>query len=360
VDDIRIFIKECKSLAQGGLETSIIAFDEKAYKDVKDGVTRIVLCVPVKNRLQRMLKRAQYIYRNAIAVNAEVYHFHDPEIFWLAIPLKWHGKKIVYDLHEDLPDQIMSKPYLSKFNRRVLRWLAVIYEYCLLPKADLVITATPFIRKRKLRFNKKTYCVSNYPIQSEFNIERLRTAIHTAERSVCYTGALSSIRGVSVLLESVLNFNDDWLLHLAGPITDNHIKTKLEAALKVTDRIIYWGILPRAELKSIFERSSAGIVTFLPEPNHINAVPNKMYEYMSSGLPIICSSFKDWDEMVTDYQIGITVDPANAQDIRNKINFIFANPVIASSWGENGAEAVRKKFNWQTESQKLVELYLNI
>ncbi len=80
VEDVRIFHKECVSLAKHGFDVTLVACGEPAYKQNKNGVNVVSLDVPVKNRFERMTKRTRAVYKKALEVDADIYHFHDPEL----------------------------------------------------------------------------------------------------------------------------------------------------------------------------------------------------------------------------------------------------------------------------------------
>lgn len=357
--DVRIYLKELRSLAKPSLKldcTLIVADGEDS--EYTDNISTISIGRP-SNSVKRIFFYPLKMLRKALKVNAEIYHIHDPELFWIVLPLKIRKKKVVLDLHEDLPSQILSKHYLNRFNKYIISKAASLYEYLLFPSANAIVTATPYIAKINNKLNLNVVCVCNYPIQTEFNNNRSYNDAQL-EKSVCYTGGITSIRGVDVLIDCVLESKENWVLHLAGPINEEFMRVKLDNALKNTNRIKYWGNVSREVLSTIFAQSSAGFVTFLPVPNHINAIPNKMFEYMSSGLPIICSNFEEWNEIINGNQVGMTVDPKSKEEIIKSVNFILDNPTIARAWGENGIEAIKNKFNWETESLKLIELYNNL
>jgi len=108
------------------------------------------------------------------------------------------------------------------------------------------------------------------------------------------------------------------------------------------------------------KNSKIGIVTFHPEPNHLFSSPVKMFEYMSAGIPVIVSNFPLWKEIVEGNNCGICVDPLNPEEIANAIKYIFENPAEAKKMGENGKTAVLEKYNWEKESEKLIEVYTRL
>jgi glycosyltransferase involved in cell wall biosynthesis len=95
-------------------------------------------------------------------------------------------------------------------------------------------------------------------------------------------------------------------------------------------------------------------------PNHDDSQPNKLFEYMAAGLPVIASNFALWKEIVEKNQCGICVNPLNPQEIATAINWMLQNPAGANLMGKNGQNAVLEKYNWETESQKLIKFYKEI
>src|SRR5699024_5675642 len=142
-------------------------------------------------------------------------------------------------------------------------------------------------------------------------------------------------------------------LSIAGPISPKLSKDELLNRKQIK----YKGEISRLEVMKLLNTSLAGLVLFLPEPNHINSQPNKMFEYMSSGLCVIASDFPLWKEIIEGHNCGICVDPTNVDSIAVAIQWVLDNPDKASEMGENGRKAVEEKYNWETESKKLIELY---
>jgi glycosyltransferase involved in cell wall biosynthesis len=103
--------------------------------------------------------------------------------------------------------------------------------------------------------------------------------------------------------------------------------------------------------------AAVGMICYLPEPNHTQAYPNKLFEYMAAGLPVIASDFPLWRQIVTEADCGICVDPTDSDQIANAITELMSNPARRLEMGRNGIRAVLSLYNWSTEEQKLIGLY---
>jgi glycosyltransferase involved in cell wall biosynthesis len=104
-------------------------------------------------------------------------------------------------------------------------------------------------------------------------------------------------------------------------------------------------------------RTRAGIVTFHPVPNHTESQPNKLFEYMAAGLPVIASDFPRWRGIVEGHECGLVVDPKDPDRIAEAMQWILAHPVEAETMGDRGRQAVKRQYNWDLESGKLLKVY---
>lgn len=345
--DTRIFYKECKTLLKAGYEVYLVASHDK--DEQKEGVN-IVSLPQAKNRFERMVKKTRLAYKKALEIDAQIYHFHDPELIPVGLLLEWRGKKVIYDVHEDVPKQILSKTYLPKFIRPLLSKLIEKIEYLASKKFDYIITATPFIKDRFLKNNVNTIDVQNMPILEEF-ID-IQHNWSYKEKAVCYVGGITKIRGIFEMLDAI-KLLPEINLYLAGPLEyQNFIDD-----IKKSENTKFLGFLNRQELKQLFYNCICGLVLFHPEKNHINSQPNKLFEYMSAGLPVIASNFQSWKNIVESNNCGICVDPLNPKDIAEAIKYLVDNPDIARKMGENGRKAVLEKYNWENEAKKLLNVY---
>jgi glycosyltransferase involved in cell wall biosynthesis len=351
--DTRIFIKICKSLVLNGYNVSLVVADGKG-DEVKDGVSIFDVDATTGGRLSRMTKTTLRVFEKAKELDGDIYHVHDPELIPTGLRLKKLGKKVIFDAHEDLPKQILSKPYLNKVSKRILTKIFAWYEYWSLPKFDYLIAATPFIRDKLLKINPNTVDINNFPLLNELGI----LSWTHKENAVAYIGGISEIRGIKEVISS-LSFTQNMRLNLAGSFSENIFEEKIKQH-ENWSKVNKLGFLSRQQVSEVLGKSHAGIVTFLPEPNHINAQPNKMFEYMSAGLPVIASNFLLWREIIEGNQCGICVDPRNPKAIGDAMQYLFDNPQKAEQMGKNGRKAVEQKYNWSMEEKKLLTLYKNL
>jgi len=349
--DTRIFYKMCVSLVNYGYDVSLVVAEGKG-SEVKDGVSIEDVGATIGGRLSRMTKTVRRVYEKARELDADIYHLHDPELIPAGIKLKNLGKKVIFDAHEDLPKQLLGKPYLNKFVKIVLSRLLKWFERFTCLKFDAIIAATPFIRDKFLKINPNTVDINNFPFLDELvNSDNWVQK----ENEIAYVGEITKIRGIEELV-SALQYTDGIRLNLAGRFSEKAVAEKVKN-YPLWFKVNELGFLNRKQVNGVLSRSRVGLVTFLPAPNHFDAQPNKMFEYMSAGLPIITSNFPLWREIVEGNKCGICVDPLDPKMIGEAIQHIVYHPLEAEKMGKNGRQAVEKKYNWTIEEQKLFKLY---
>lgn len=353
--DVRVFLKECRSLAKYGYQVSLVVADGRG-DEIKDDVS-IFDVGAAQSRLDRIFKITQEVFEKAKILDADVYHLHDPELIPIGNKLKRLGKRIIFDAHEDLPKQLLSKPYLNLPARWLLSRFFSIYEAWACKYFDAIVTATPFIRDKFLAINLNTKDINNFPILGE--LASATNSWSQKHNEICYVGGITSIRGIKEVVHAMEQLNSSARLQLGGRFAEKDLESYVKSCpgWQYVDEL---GFLSRADVKQILTRSVAGLVTFLPLPNHVDAQPNKMFEYMSAGLPVIASNFPLWREIIEGNDCGICVDPSSSRSIAEAIDFLVANPVRARQMGENGQRAVYEHYNWSIEEKKLLHLYKDL
>jgi glycosyltransferase involved in cell wall biosynthesis len=349
--DVRIFHKQCRSIAAHGYGVTLVVQDGKGDEN-SDGVSIIDLGFPPSGRVWRIVLSPWRAYRLLRKMPADIIHFHDPELMLAGFLLKKGKHHVIYDAHEDVPRDILSKYWIPAGLRKVLSFLFEKLENTIARRLDAVVGATPFIAKRFQSINPKSIVVNNFPIQEEFQPGNEGRPF---SRTVCYIGGITRVRGINELVEA-LGILHDVTLIMCGPFESKAYEEELMASAgwKYVD---YRGIVGRDEVREIMACSALGVVTYLPGPNHTDSQPNKMFEYMAAGLPLLASDFPFWRQIVEEAQCGVCVDPGSPAEIAKAIAGLLSDEAMCRAKGRAGRRAIENRFNWMNESKKLLKLY---
>lgn len=348
--DVRIFHKQCKSLTKN-YDVHFIVADGQG-DEVKDGINIHDVGLRQKSRLKRARIDSKKAYNCALEVNAELYHFHDPELIPIGLKLKKKAKKVVYDAHEDLPRQIKHKPYLNSYLKTILSVIAEWKENNAAKKFDYISVATEFIRKRFEKINPNSIDINNFPIWGELEKP---VQWQDKQQAICYVGSITAIRGIREIIEALGQTSDIELL-LGGSFNQESLEQEMKAH-SAWKKVQFFGFIHRDKVKEVMNNSIAGMVTLHPTVNYKDALPVKLFEYMMAGIPVISSNILLWQKIVDDSKCGICVDPMNPKEIAEAIEYIKLHPAEAEQMGKNGQQAVKEKYNWKTEEAKLLKVY---
>lgn len=352
--DTRIFHKQCKTFVDNGDTVYLIVADGNG-DELLSGVNIIDVGRP-GGRVKRIFQTTKKVLQQALLLDCDVYQLHDPELIPIGLKLKRLGKRVVFDSHEDVPKQLMSKPYLNRLTRWILSMSFSFYERLACRKLDGVLTATPTIREKFKHINCNVLDVNNFPLVGELNAH---VPWGGKSKEVCYVGGITHIRGICEVIRSLSLTKSKTRLNLVGSFSEKNLQEKVQAydGWKFVD---VHGQVNREGVRDVLGASVAGLVTFHPMPNHVDAQPNKMFEYMSAGIPVIASDFPMWRDIIEGSDCGLCVDPMNPQEIAEAIDFLVDNPSVAAEKGRNGHIAVMERYNWDIEAKKLLNFYAQL
>lgn len=356
-NDIRIFTKECRSLVAAGYDVTLLCLDD-LEPEVADGVKIIALNLKTTSRLDRIYKVRKVMYKEALNIDADVYHFHDPELLPVGIMLKRHGKKVIYDAHEDVPRDILDKDWIPKFLRGIIGTCFEIYEDYAAKKFDAVITVSPHIVERFEKLNHNTQLVPNFPIISTDNY---KTSNREPDNAICFAGGISAQWMHENTIKALEGTNSTKYL-LAGPGDAEYLQ-KL-SQLKGWANVEYMGVVPHKEVSLIYNQAVAGVALngYLANVGYrIGSLGNtKLFEYMLAGLPVICTDYILWNKIVEGNNCGICINPYDIEAITWAINYLVSNPEIAGEMGKNGQRAVETEYNWRVAEKNLLSIYQSL
>jgi glycosyltransferase involved in cell wall biosynthesis len=347
--DTRIFHKECKTLAQDGYEVVLIVPHKR--DETVEGV-RIRKIPKPRNRLVRVTKTAWQIYQAALEEDADLYHFHDPELIPIALRLQKLNRPIIYDVHEDYATSIRSKSYLPDALRLPLIWFFHRLETYASDRFELVLAERYYAD----RFSRGTV-ILNLPIFTHF--ANIPTEAPTP--NLLYTGLVAPLRGAFIYAGIVARMHDVHV-HVVGRCGDKLAEEMLTAAGDGRSRLHLDGIgfhVPYSRILGYYRKGGwlAGLGIFPPDPHYMKKEPTKFFEYMGAGIPIICSDFPVWRSLVESTGCGLLVDPESQESIQDAVMYLKNHPEDARAMGCRGRKAFKTRFNWESQGQTLLDLY---
>ena len=356
--DIRIATKQCRTLQAAGLgQVTLIVADGK--KDAQQEDLQVYdVGRPGWGRLGRIICGGWRMWRAVRRLRPSVVHFHDPELIWVGLLLKLSGCKVMYDIHEDLPLQIMSKHWVPWMLRKPLAWFVRILEGFSAHIFDALVPATPSIARR---FDaRKAVLVQNHPLSREF-VPKSDILAQNRPQAFAYTGGISRIRGALEMVQAMDYFSTDCgvRLELAGVFDPPVLQEEVQAR-PGWKKVRWHGWIDRKQLAHLLSTVRAGLLLFHPVQNHLRAQPNKMFEYMAAGLPVIASDFPLWREIIDHAGCGLLVDPLQPRAIAEAMQWILDHPEQAQDMGRRGRKAVETSYTWEREGEKLVRLYADL
>jgi len=353
--DVRIFEKECRSLAGNEYEVVLIAGSHQRVE--VDGV-RIKAIPPSGNRLLRMTKGAYSMYRAALDEQADLYHIHDPELIPWGVLLRRKGHKVVFDMHEDLSGVMLTKNWLFPPLRRIVSWMTDVLGRFFLSDFPTIFAEESYAERYPWITLSET--VLNMPRKELLSLAtRKRNRVPT----IAYIGRVSPQRGSLVTLEAMSllqeqGFHVRWLC--IGPSDSAHRRTLVRLAEEKQLDVQLLGYLQPYKAWSLIRSSHLGIAILHPTPNYYQSYPTKMFEYMALGLPVVASNFPLYRQVIDNCHCGLTANPLNPEEVANAISTILKDPEKGRRMGDCGRRAVKKMYSWEHEFRKLVEFYQEI
>lgn len=355
-DDVRIFLKECRSLVRSGYEVLELTTDPG--DSYSDGV-QIIGVGRNRGRFHRMTANALAIGRKAIQLKADVYHIHDPELLPLALLLRLLRRQVIYDIHEDLPRTVLYKHYIPVVFRAGLMSIVQSLENLAARGMTGLIAATPAIAERFRKVNPRTEVVNNFPDTNEL-VPATGRPWSERRPSVTYIGGIAEERGIREILAAMGTVRaPEAKLELAGWFADPLLQPEI---INRPDwqNVVWRGLLNRDGIADLLGNVRAGLTVLHPQPNFLTSQPVKMFEYMSAGIPVIASDFPLWRNLIESTGCGLLVDSLDPKSIADAISYILTHDEEAEEMGRRGRAAVEQQFNWLVEERKLLAFYNSI
>jgi glycosyltransferase involved in cell wall biosynthesis len=334
---------------------NIYRLQERDYneKGLKSFLVRMIFFFA---RVFFLVLAMQFRYRYRIV------HIHNPPDFLVfsALVQKILGAKIIFDMHENLPEF-----YCAKFNKNPGTYLVkvlLVFEKMATNFADFTIVAHDLLRERVIKRDgiteKNCVALLNYPPKTFF--KPLIQKRDEEEFRIIYPGTISYQHGVDIAIKAMAIVKEECKLvklDIYGGSRDQMYYqelTRLTDDLTLNGIVSFHGIVPFEEIRNILAEGSIGVV---PKRGGIfgsEAFSTKILEFMAVGIPVIVSKTKI-DEYYFDSSMVMFFEPENHIDLAKCILELYRNAEKRQRLTNKGREFIEKN-NWEIKSQ----MYLDI
>lgn len=352
-DDARIFKRTCMHLSHQGHQVSYIATSNK--KEQIEGID----FYPIKPRegWRRRLFGSRQAYKIASHLNADFYHFHDPDLIPWMFFLRLKGKKVIYDIHENFYEKF------HHFSFPIKQILILFYSIYELPLRAFtgVVAVSESLRQLYIKRTHQSIVVMNVPPKSALpnpsNIEKAKTPlIYISGQQTAKRNCTQMVEALPIIKASIPNVK----LQLVGKFVPESYKETLVNIAKdlgVENSLILEGMIPWEENFKRTAKATLGVVFYEDNPNNRVGIPNRIFEYMACGLPILAENFPELKRIVNNANCGLLVDSSKPDEIANAAIKLLSDQEKSLVMGSNGREATRTQYNFEVEIKKLQNFY---
>ncbi|MEL6652163.1 MAG: glycosyltransferase [Bacteroidota bacterium] len=260
---------------------------------------------------------------------------------------KLRSKSLVYDSHEYFTEvpELIDRPR----TRAIWLWL----ERRLFPRLPKVYTVNPSIANiYQKTYGNKVSVIRNLPFGRLFPLQ-------AASRNVLiYQGAINLGRGIDLMIEAMQHLPEAELWIVGKGDVLEKMKA-LADSLSLGERVKFWGFVALEHLPAITAQARIGLS--LEEDRGANyrfASPNKVYDYIQAGLPVLVSDLPEMRALVESYEVGAVLPFAQRQAGRlaDLLRAMLTDEVALNTWRER-CRVAAKELNWEAEKEKLQEIY---
>ncbi|GKZ14585.1 glycosyltransferase family 4 protein [Haladaptatus sp. T7] len=356
--DTRIFHKQARTLVDAGYEVELLCHHDE--DTTKDGI-RITTLGTVDSRVERWSHLVK-IYQMAIEADADVYHFHDPELLTVGILLSLRtDSKVVYDVHEDYADAIRVREWIPDEIKPVLARGFPQVQSQLARAMDSIVTADlPTANQFVNRGHDSVVTVRNFPRLENIEFGEV-DGENDSEYTLSYVGGLDSERGLQRMLKLTHKLRQrdiDVTLRLIGPFQNDDVERKAKSYIRRHDlesAVELLGYVDYEDMFAYLYQSDLGLV-LVDTARFERNVPTKMFEYMYAELPVVATKSGSTERYLdSDYSIFVS-ESLRESDV-DAVTELLRDEEKRSEMGDAGRQRVVDEYCWEEEKANLVELY---
>lgn len=361
--------RAARALAGEGWEVVLVAIKDDETPAFEDRGDYVVKRVTLKARklpkwpLVRVLRHVEAVARTfaqAYRERADVYNPRDAEpllVTWLAARLR--RARLVYDSDELCLDR--NKPVTRK---RWWRFAMFRYERFFCRHADAIVTTD--IGRAEIIAERYDVplpiVVLNVPeklAEVEPDEEFRSAALRGRARLLIYQGVVIENRGIPEMIEA-MRFIDDCALAIVGYGHRLDEYREFLVTSRLADRVTFFDAVPFDRMMRYTAAADIGMIPLIAKClSYRYAAPNKLFEYMMVGLPVVVSDLPEMARVVNENRIGTLItEPIDPVSIADAVERLLENGSDKlASMGVRAREAVLERYNWEIERERFLGVY---
>ena len=296
---------------------------------------------------------------------ADVVHVHDLPLARIGNLLKEKcGLGFVLDLHENWPDFLEVSQHTKSLAGKLLsssgQWRK--YENESVGQADRVITVVAEMKDRLVQNRApeaKIIILENTPPVSSVT-ESIPGESEVF--NVVYVGGVTQHRGLQFVIRGLALLEKDlkWHFNVAG---DGRYLAELKALtvrLGIGTNVTFKGKVAKTEAESLISRSDLAVLPHIRSVQSDNSSPNKLFEYMAAGIPVLASDCTSIKRVIDTTDSGVTYINDSPENLALKLRELYLDRDKLKLKGNNGRKAVIEHYNWETSAVSLIEMYSSL
>ena len=261
-------------------------------------------------------------------------------------------KPLIYDSHEYFTEvpELIGRPVV----RAIWTWL----ERMFVPKVQAAYTVCESIAEVYRDLYKVDFkVVRNLPVCSQTEKQKPQEKVKERPKIILYQGAMNLGRGIEAVIRA-MSFVDDAEFWLAG---DGDITLQLQEMvydLELDKKVKFLGRLPLHQLHEVTRQADLGIS--LEEDLGLNyrfALPNKLFDYIQAGVPVLVSNLPEMRRVVDHYQIGAIAETHQRKELAELLKSALFDQEKINFWKQNLSRAATE-LCWENEEEVLRDIYL--
>ncbi len=281
------------------------------------------------------------------------------------IAARFSRSRVIFDMAECYPEMYRSARQFEQARQAVdfikSPWLAERYERSAVKAVDHIFVMIDESRDRLLRIgvdSAKVTIVSNTPPLARIPA---RPRVHEGQDlRIIYVGFITRLRGLDYLICGVREFLSSAAkaqisLDIVGKGEASHELLALVKKLHLESHVRIHGWLPQSTVSELFSQSNVGALTYRICSHWNHTIPNKIFDYMAAGLPVLATAVEPIERILRANDCGLVCRGDDPSDVAKSLSKLM-DPSLRQRLGNNGHEAVRGQYNWEADERRMVQV----